>query len=67
MEPQIHADKIKTRIERAYSTGMPGPSRLFWLCLSGLASLVAFMSQIGPDDAVSNLSKWVGKLAVPSD
>ena len=34
---------------------------------SGLASLVAFMSQIGPDDAVSNLSRWVEKLGVPPD
>ena len=46
---------------------MPARSRLFWLCLSGLASLLAYMSQIGPDDAISNLSKWVGKVAVPPD
>jgi hypothetical protein len=23
------------------------------------------MSQIGPDDAISNLSKWIGKIAIP--
>lgn len=37
------------------------------LSVSGLLGVVAYMSQVGPDDAVSNISKWVSKLTPPPE
>jgi hypothetical protein len=41
--------------------------RIVWICITGLMSLLAFMSQVGPDEAVSNLSKWYGKVSTPPE
>jgi len=35
--------------------------RWLWRALTGLGTLLMFGSQVGPDDAVSNLSKWPAK------
>jgi hypothetical protein len=37
------------------------------LSIPGLLAVMAFMSQVGPDDAVSNLYKWWAKVATPPD
>src|SRR5262249_29071162 len=39
--------------------------RILWLCLTGLFSLLAWMTQVGPDDVVSNLAKWYDRMAAP--
>jgi hypothetical protein len=41
--------------------------RILWLCATGLFSLLAYMSQIGPDDAISNLASWYDKVAISPD
>jgi len=33
----------------------------------GLLGVIAYMSQVGPDGAVSNVSKWIAKLTPPPD
>lgn len=37
------------------------------ISLGGLLAALAFMSQVGPDDAVSNMSKWLSKVRPPPD
>ena len=39
----------------------------FGVLVSALAGAGVYMTQVGPDDAVSNLSKWLGKFVSAPD